>query len=49
MQIKTKPFDAAKHFPTPEAQSRLIEDAKATGNACYSANVDAIVKRARTR
>ncbi|WP_287003418.1 hypothetical protein [Sphingobium sp.] len=47
--VKLKPFDAAKHFPTAEAQNRLIADAKATGNPCYSAKVDAIVKRARTR
>ena len=43
----TKPFDAAKYLTSPEAQSALLNDALATGNAAYIANALGTIARAR--
>jgi probable addiction module antidote protein len=47
MATKIKRFDASKHFESPEAQARLIDDALSTGNAAYIANALGVVARAR--
>lgn len=47
MALKIKRFDASKHFETPEAQARLIDDALQSGNAAYIANALGVVARAR--
>lgn len=47
MATKIKRFDASKHFETPEAQARLIDDALSTGNTAYIAKAIGVVARAR--
>jgi len=47
METKIKRFDASKHFETPEAQARLVDDALSTGNAAYIAKAIGVVARAR--
>lgn len=47
MAIAIKRFDASKHFDTPEAQARLIDDALRSGNVGYIANALGVVARAR--
>jgi probable addiction module antidote protein len=47
MALTTKPFDAAKHFRTDDAQARLLNDALASGDAGYIANALGIIARAR--
>lgn len=47
MVTKIKRFDAAKHFETPEAQARLVNDALQSGDAGYIANALGVVARAR--
>jgi probable addiction module antidote protein len=47
MAIKTKPFDAAKHFPDDASQIDVITDALASGHAGYIAAALGTVARAR--
>lgn len=47
MVTKTKPFDAAKHFGSDEAQVDLVTDALETGHAGYIAAALGTVARAR--
>ncbi len=47
MALKIKRFDASKHFDTPEAQARLIDDAFQSGNAGYIANALGVIARAK--
>lgn len=47
MTLKTKPFDAAKHFVTKDAQTRLLNDALASGDAGYIAHALGTIARAR--
>jgi probable addiction module antidote protein len=47
MVTKIKRFDASKHFETPEAQARLIDDALGTGNSAYIAKAIGVIARAR--
>jgi probable addiction module antidote protein len=47
MALETKPFDAAKHFRTDEAQARLLNDALGSGDAGYVANALGVIARAR--
>ena len=47
MAIKTKPFDPAKYFDTPEAQERLLDDALDSGDAGYVAHALGTIARAR--
>jgi DNA-binding phage protein len=44
---KIKPFDAAKHFETPEAQERLLVDARATEHPTYIEKARLVVEQAR--
>jgi len=45
--IQTKPFDAAKYLTSPEAQTELLNDALASGEAAYIANALGVIARAR--
>ncbi|ABC23877.1 addiction module antidote protein [Rhodospirillum rubrum] len=45
--IKTKPFDAARHLTSPEAQQDLLNDAFASGSASYIADALGVIARAR--
>jgi probable addiction module antidote protein len=47
MPIKTKPFDAAKYFTTPEDQAELIADALGTGEPGYIVDAIGVVAKAR--
>ncbi len=47
MTIPTKPFDAAKHFPTDEARIELIRDAIQSGHVGYIASAIGTVVKAR--
>ncbi len=47
MAIKTKPYDAAKHFPDDESQVDLISDALATGHVGYIAAALGTIAKAR--
>ncbi|MBV8685538.1 MAG: putative addiction module antidote protein [Alphaproteobacteria bacterium] len=47
MALAIKRFDASKHFESPEAQARLVDDALRSGNAGYIANAIGVVARAR--
>ena len=47
MALKIKSFDASRHFESPEAQARLIDDALSAGSAAYIANALGVVARAR--
>jgi probable addiction module antidote protein len=45
--VKTEPFDAARYLDTEEAQAELLNDALASGNAAYVAQVLGVIARAR--
>jgi probable addiction module antidote protein len=45
--VKTEPFDAARYLTTPEAQTELLNDALASGNAAYVAQALGVIARAR--
>ena len=47
MNLETTPFDAAEHLGGPEAQTELLDDAFASGDARYIANALGVVARAR--
>lgn len=47
MAIKTRPFDAARHFPDDKAQIDLITDALATGHVGYIAAALGTIAKAR--
>ncbi|WP_174286650.1 addiction module antidote protein [Sphingomonas bacterium] len=47
MPIKTRPYDAAKHFADDEAQIDLISDALATGHVGYIAAALGTIAKAR--
>lgn len=47
MAIRTKPFDAARHFATDEAQLDLIADALESGHPGYIAAALGTVAKAR--
>lgn len=47
MAIKTKPFDAAKHFPSDAAQIELIRDAIKEGHVGYIAAALGTIAKAR--
>jgi probable addiction module antidote protein len=47
MTLKTKPFDAAKHFAAKDAQTRLLNDALASGDAGYIAHALGTIAKAR--
>ena len=47
MAIKTKPFDAAKHFPDDDSQIDLITDALSTGHVGYIAAALGNIAKAR--
>lgn len=45
--MTTKPFDAAKYLTSAEAQTELLNDALASGEAAYIANALGVIARAR--
>jgi len=45
--VKTEPFDAARYLTTPDAQTELLNDALASGNAAYVAQALGVIARAR--
>lgn len=45
--LKTEPFDPASYLTTAEAQTELLNDALATGEAAYIANALGVIARAR--
>ncbi len=45
--VKTEPFDAARYIDTGEAQTELLNDALASGNAAYVAQALGVIARAR--
>jgi probable addiction module antidote protein len=47
LMITTKPFDAAKYLTSAEAQTELLNDALAAGNAAYIASALGVIARAR--
>jgi probable addiction module antidote protein len=47
MVLKIKRFDASKHFESPAAQARLVNDALESGDAAYISNALGVVARAR--
>lgn len=47
MAIETLPFDAARYLKSPEAQTELLSDAFASGDARYIATALGVVARAR--
>jgi len=47
MTLKTKPFDAAKHLTTQDAQMRLLNDALASVDAGDIAHALGTIARAR--
>jgi probable addiction module antidote protein len=47
MAIATLPFDAARYLQSPEAQTELLSDAFASGDARYIATALGVVARAR--
>jgi probable addiction module antidote protein len=47
MMVKTEPFDAARYLTSPEAQTELLNDALASGEAGYIANALGVIARAR--
>jgi probable addiction module antidote protein len=44
--LETKPFDAAKYLTSAEAQTALLNDALASGEAAYIANALGVIARA---
>lgn len=47
MPLKTKPFDAAKHFRDEASRAELLRDAIESGHAGYIATAEAVVAKAR--
>jgi probable addiction module antidote protein len=47
MAIRTKAFDAAKYFTSPEDQAELIADALETGEPGYIVDAIGVVAKAR--
>jgi probable addiction module antidote protein len=45
--LKTEPFDAARYLTSPEAQTELLNDALASGDAAYVAQALGVIARAR--
>ncbi|MHB8528915.1 MAG: addiction module antidote protein [Caulobacteraceae bacterium] len=45
--VKTEPFDAALYLVSPEAQTELLNDALASGDAPYIAHALGVIARAR--
>jgi len=45
--VKTEPFDAARYLTSPEAQTDLLNDALASGDAAYVAQALGVIARAR--
>jgi probable addiction module antidote protein len=45
--VKTEPFDAARYLTEPEAQTELLNDALASGDAAYVAQALGVIARAR--
>ena len=45
--VKTEPFDAAQYLTSPEAQTDLLNDALASGDASYVAHALGVIARAR--
>lgn len=45
--MKTEPFDAARYLDSAEAQTELLNDALASGDAAYVAQAFDIIARAR--
>ena len=45
--VKTEPFDAAQYLTSPEAQTDLLNDALASGDASYVAHSLGVIARAR--
>jgi probable addiction module antidote protein len=45
--VKTEAFDAARHLTTASAQTELLNDALASGNAPYFAHALGVIARAR--
>jgi probable addiction module antidote protein len=45
--VKTVPFDAARYMSSPQAQTELLNDALASGNAGYVAQALGVIARAR--
>jgi len=45
--VKTLPFDAARYFDTPEAQTELLTDAFNSGNTHYIAHALGVIAKAR--
>ncbi len=45
--VKTEPFDAARYITSPEAQSELLNDALASGDARYVSHALGVIARAR--
>ena len=47
MPLETTVFDPVEFLDTPEAQTELLDDALASGNAAYVAHALGVVARAR--
>lgn len=47
LMVKTEPFDAARYLTSARAQSELLNDALASGNAAYFAHALGVIARAR--
>ena len=45
--VKTEPFDPAQYLTSPEAQTDLLNDALASGDASYVAHALGVIARAR--
>ena len=45
--LRTEPFDAARYLTSPEAQTELLNDALASGDAAYVAQALGVIARAR--
>lgn len=49
MTLRTRPFDASKHFTTKAAQARLLSDALISGDGGYLAHAQLAIARAQRR
>ena len=45
--VKMEPFDAARYMASPELQAELLNDALASGDAGYVAQVLGVIVRTR--
>jgi probable addiction module antidote protein len=45
--VKTEPFDAALYLTSPSSQEELLNDALASGDACYVSQALGVIARAR--